>query len=855
MKKIYLIDVSSLFFRAFYAIRPLTSSKGVPVNAIYGLLSMLLKIMKDEKPDYMAICYDRKEPSFRKEIFDDYKANRTEMPEDLVPQVPYMKKLAEVLGIPGFEVEGFEADDLIGSLAQIAHDQEFQVYIVSGDKDFGQLIKPGIFLMDTMKEVVMGPNDVKEKWGVPPQQFIDYLALVGDSSDNVPGVKGIGPKGAVKLLEQYGTLENIYEHISEIKGATQQKLIDSKEMAFLSRKLVTIVKNVALSKQMEDYKWKGFQKAQLFDLLAELNFKNFDKSIAAIELGITLPLSPKSRARVNLDTETPVNSRLDLPAASETQTEEITSEELSQKLPANPSCWVHHSSSGRLWIAWDQHLYRLSGDPLEFGKIFDVQKIKWNGYQLKSLWHLFQVKSPLIEWDGELASYVVKAGESTEFSRVLVHFTGYLLSELPTPEEELKALKELKKALHTKLEETHQAEILEKIDLPLAPILFEMEEVGVGLDQELLKAQSQELAKDIQKLESQIHELSEEVFNIGSPKQLAQVLFEKLKLTPGKKTKTGFSTDNEVLEKLKAEHPIAKLLIEYRELTKLKSTYVDALPLLVKADGRIHTHFNQALTATGRLSSTEPNLQNIPIRTERGAKIRKAFRADGSNVLLSVDYSQIELRILAHFSSDKNLIKAFEDNLDIHAATAAEVFGVALTEVTADQRRTAKAINFGIAYGQGPFGLAENLGISRTEAGEIIKRYFTNFPGVKDYIESTIQAARATGFVKTLIGRRRYMDELQSKNVAIQKFGERAAINAPIQGTASDIVRKAMIEVKPVIQSRMILQVHDELIFEGPEELLRAEMGRIVQLMENVTLLKVPLKANAAIGKNWDEAH
>ncbi|MFN7454717.1 MAG: 5'-3' exonuclease H3TH domain-containing protein, partial [Pseudobdellovibrionaceae bacterium] len=418
MKKIYLIDVSSLFFRAFYAIRPLTSSKGVPVNAIYGLLSMLLKIMKDEKPDYMAICYDRKEPSFRKEIFDDYKANRSEMPEDLVPQVPYMKKLAEVLGIPGFEVEGFEADDLIGSLAQIAHDQEFQVYIVSGDKDFGQLIKPGIFLMDTMKEVVMGPSDVKEKWGVPPEQFIDYLALVGDSSDNIPGVKGIGPKGAVKLLEQYGTLENIYEHISEIKGATQQKLIDSKEMAFLSRKLVTIVKDVALSKQMDDYKWKGFQKAPLFDLLAELNFKNFDKSIAAIELGITLPSTPKSSVqspssneeKMGEETGVPVAKNLDLPATTETQTHEITATELEQQLVDQVSCWIHQSTSGRLWMAWDHHLYRLSGDPVEFGKTFDAKKIKWNGYDLKSLWHLFQVKNPWIEWDGELASYVVKAG-------------------------------------------------------------------------------------------------------------------------------------------------------------------------------------------------------------------------------------------------------------------------------------------------------------------------------------------------------------------------------------------------------------------------------------------------------------
>jgi DNA polymerase-1 len=406
--------------------------------------------------------------------------------------------------------------------------------------------------------------------------------------------------------------------------------------------------------------------------------------------------------------------------------------------------------------------------------------------------------------------------------------------------------------LRHELEKVNAIKILEELDQPLAPILYMMEKRGVCLDRDILAEQSRGLTKDLQTVEKKIYEAAGETFNVGSPKQLAQILFDKLKLPPSKKTKTGFSTDNDVLEKLKSRHPIADMVLEYRELSKLKSTYVDSLPLLVKEDGRIHTHFNQALTTTGRLSSTEPNLQNIPIRTERGALVRRAFVADREQLLLSVDYSQIELRVLAHFSEDPNLMRAFVEDLDIHAATAAEVFGVKLNEVTGDQRRTAKAVNFGIAYGQGAFGLAENLGISRTEAAEIIKKYFARFARVQNYIEDTIARARSQGYVETLWGRRRYMDELKSKNVAIQKFGERAAINAPIQGTAADLVKAAMIRVEQEVQIPMLLQVHDELIFEGPADQVRELEPKVVSIMESVADLKVPLKANSAVGKNWD---
>lgn len=868
MKKLYLVDVSSLFFRAFFAVRPLTSPSGLPTNAIYGFLSMLIKLLKDEKPEYLAFCYDRKDPSFRKEIFPEYKAHRTEMPEDLAPQIPYIKKLADLMGIPSYEVPQFEADDIIGTLTRIGREHGMEVYIVSGDKDFAQLLQPNVFLYDTMKGSKIDRNGAIEKWGVPPEQFIDYLALVGDTSDNIPGVAGIGPKGAQKLLTDYKTLEGIFENIDSIKGALQEKLKKDRENAFLSRKLSTIVQNCLEIKGENELLRKPFQRKELSDLLAELNFKTLEKNIWDLDASSTIE-SESAVAKKNSVGETETGSQIPAQEVLNGNSDDkesiqnspriltpqfdikFSSAEVSAALeifPDHSVVWFGQTPQGS-YLASDSQLVQLQGDL----KAIDIthKQWKWSGHDLKQIWHLWNISEPIPAWDSLLASYVVKAGESNGFSKLIERYLGLVPPELMSLEEHYQYSLSLKEALEKQIE-MHQAQsVLNGLDMPVTSILFSMEKKGILLDPKVLKAQSESLAMDLNHLEKKIHELAGEEFNIGSPKQLARILFEKLGLPPSKKTKTGFSTDTDVLEKLLKIHPIAELLVQYREFSKLKSTYVDALPLLAHADGRIHSTFNQALTTTGRLSSVDPNLQNIPIRTERGARIRAAFVASPGKSLISVDYSQIELRILAHICEDQNLITAFNNELDIHSATASEVFSVKVTEVTPEQRRIAKAVNFGIAYGQGAFGLAETLHISRSEASEIIKRYFSRFPRVQNYIEDTIQLAKTRGFVETLFGRRRYIDELKSKNVAIQKFGERAAINAPIQGTAADLVKKAMIDVNGKTSADLLLQVHDELIFEVDSAAAPEECKKITKIMESVAVYKVPLKANSEIGSNW----
>jgi DNA polymerase-1 len=867
MKRIYLIDISSFIFRAFYAIRPLTSPAGLPTNAVYGVISMLIKLLKEDKPEYVVVCYDRKEPSFRKELFEAYKANRSEMPEDLVPQMPVIKKAIELMGIPAIDSPGYEADDIIGTLAKMGRCKyDLDVMIVSGDKDFGQTVEDRIFLVDTMKGTKMGPQEVFEKWGVHPHQFIDYLALVGDSSDNIPGVTGIGPKGAVTLLSEYQTLEGIYENLDKIKSASlKTKLETGRDMALLSKKLVTIVNQVPVSEDLQDYHLRGVHTDELRALLKELNFKAFEKALfedgalqpTAAGTGTSLSHQP---AVVASATTTSVGFQ----AAPQTTPQDrvksiliqkpIKISELPEYFKNGSSIWVSSSARG-IFVSDEKTVYCLEGDPLELGKISDELQLKWRGFDLKSFFHQILPSQPVAAWDSMLGAYLIKPGESMEYEQVMPWLLGRLPQELPSPEDLIQEQLDLAHALMIELEKSKAHSILADFELPLIGILYQMERRGILLDRDLLAKESQTLGKEIHALEIKIHEMAGTQFNIASPKQLSQILFEKLRLSVHKKTKTGYSTDNEVLEKLRLEHPIADELLQYRELTKLKSTYVDSLPLLVKEDGRIHTTFNQALTATGRLSSTDPNLQNIPIKTERGARVRRAFVAQPGSVLLSVDYSQIELRILAHYSEDKNLIKAFEEDLDIHAATASEVFGVGLKDVTPEMRRTAKAVNFGIAYGQGAFGLAETLGIPRSQAQDIIKKYFARFSGVKDYIDTTIEKAKETGFVETIYGRRRYMTELRSNNPMIRKFGERAAINAPIQGSASDIVKKAMIEVYKSTSIPMLLQVHDELIFEDRPDKIESERAKIVAVMEGVTKLRVPLKANSAVGVNWDEAH
>jgi DNA polymerase I len=867
MKKIYLVDVSSMFFRAFYAIRQLTSPAGVPVNAVYGFLSMLSKLMKEEKPDYMVFCYDRKEPSFRKDLYTEYKAHRTEMPPELAQQIPYIKQLADLMGVPSIEAPQYEADDLIGSLTRLGRANDLEVVIVSGDKDFGQLIEDHVVLFDTMKDIKYNQAGVLEKWGIRPDQFIDYLAICGDASDNVPGVKGIGEKGAIKLLQQFKSLEDIYENIDQVEGkSVKEKLIASKDNAIISKKLVTIVTDVEVPKDLSTYELRPMQRDGLRALLRELNFKTFEKNllgegdgegVAHVVQAVNANTKPIVRAVTptgGAPASEPITVAISIPAHTPTEYVEKTmsTRELAGVLEANQELWSFTDARG-VFVANSTDVINIT-DSEFLGRLTDTYKIRWKGFDLKALWHAIGAQKPIAAWDSQLAAYVMKAGDTTDFAKIYTKIMMDNLPEMATPSQLLNCHVHFAATLAGQLKDVHGLKVYEELELPLVRVLLAMEKAGIRIDTELLAKQSAEIGDILGGLEKQIHEAAGGPFNIGSPKQLGGILFEKMGLPAGKKTKTGYSTDNEVLEGL--DHPIAKLVLQWRELSKLKSTYVDALPTMVaEKDGRVHTSFNQALTTTGRLSSTHPNLQNIPIRTPRGQQVRQAFIADPNMKLISVDYSQIELRILAHISEDPGLCKAFAEDLDIHSATAAEIFNIALSDVTSEHRRTAKAVNFGIAYGQGAFGLAETLGISRSEGKDIIDRYFTKFRGVKDYIENTIKIAHEQGFVETLFGRRRYIDELKNKNVMLKKFGERAAINAPIQGTASDLVKKAMIECYEKVPLKMLLQVHDELIFEGAEAMLAQHTPALVKIMEGVASLRVPLKVNYSVGNNWDEAH
>jgi len=856
-KKFFLIDISSIIFRAFYAIRPLTSPSGMPTNAIYGVVSMLLKLIKDHKVKNIICCFDRKDPSFRKDLYEAYKANRTEMPEDLIPQMDYIRRIIDLMGIQCIDKESYEADDLIGSFCHLAQKQKITSIIVSGDKDFCQLIGDFVFMLDTMKDSLTGVDEVFKKYEVKVEQFVDYLAIVGDSSDNVPGVKGLGPKGAAKLLNQFQSLNGIYENIESITGSTKQKLLDNKELAFLSQKLVTIKTDIDL--QIEDLEkfsiLKNAKWNELSQILEELGFKNLKTSLQSVLLGID-----KSDIVLVADSDQILNQKI-----------EFIDEDLVKKTTQFHPIEVFLKSFDPQQPVWflcneNKFLFMQKNDYAECDLSTDLRdvfssvksNIKISGFDIKKSLHYlnrsvdfsFSSKIEILD-DLQLMSYVTDPEDKQDFERVFEKYLSFKPPEDRTLVFEAYSFAMIKQKLEKKLQDTNQAHVYKDLEIPLIKVLFQMEKLGIKLDSDFLSTLESKTQSEILELQKVIYDLAGEEFNVASPKQLGAILFEKLKLPVIKKTKTGYSTDSDVLGKLKNEHQIIAKIEDFRELSKLQSTYIQALPKLVKSDLRLHTTFLQAHTATGRLSSVDPNLQNIPIKTVRGQEIRKAFVAEKGKLLLSLDYSQIELRILAHYADDAGLIDAFKNDLDIHAATAAEVFSVSLASVTSEQRRIAKAVNFGIAYGQGAFGLAETLGLSRSEASEIIKKYFTKFSGVKSYIENSVLKAKETCFAETLFGRKRFIKDLFSKNVMIQKFGERAAINAPIQGTAADIVKKAMIDIDQKIKLPMLLQIHDELIFEGLEQDIESELKEIISIMENVIQLKVPLKVNWSKGASW----
>lgn len=964
MKKLYLVDVSGMIFRAFYAIRPLTNPTGLPVNALYGFLSMTVKLLREIRPDYMAFCFDQSGDSFRKEIDARYKANRPDMPVDLVPQIPYFRKLGEALGIPCVEAANYEADDVIGSLTCLGRDHGLEVVIVSSDKDFAQLVKPYVSMYDTMKDIRYDESGVIEKWGIEPRKMIDYLAIVGDASDNVAGVKGIGEKGAQKLLAEYENLEDIYAHIDNITGATQKKLIASKDEAFLSKRLVTIVCDMKLGVGPEDLRLKSIHREELTALLAELDFKTFAKTL----LGESLPTTSSSGASpevpapqeaggedadesavvsgIAADVASVENSadrvstgasRFTRPAGTPSASGNIIggdngvgtaiaadgslrsdghiqgsvshvlnprgreisivsgSPSLNRKIPQGPvfesasitvgaineerfelpalakwlkgaketwafqterATYLAQSHGPKSEAAEEWTIVEVAADVDQLGDLLTERKLRFKGFDIKSFARANNVRDIEVTWDSMLAAYVIRAAPIESVHPLFTLYNGQDLPDLPTATQLLSAHLQLEHHLRKKVASINGERVLFEIEQPVIPILLSMEQNGILLDTKSLKTQSEGLVTDIASLEKEIHALAGEPFNIGSPKQLGALMFDRLKMPAGKKTKTGYSTDTDVLQKLAEQYPIAGKVLQWRELSKLRSTYVDALPLLVnKTTGRVHTTFNQANTTTGRLSSTAPNLQNIPIRTERGNQIRGAFIAEKGNALISADYSQIELRILAHITSDPGLMRAFEAGIDIHTATASEVFDVKVADVTPEMRRKAKAVNFGLAYGQGAFGLADVLKISRKEATDIITRYFARFAGVQTYMTETIEVAKQKGYVETIFGRRRYLDELYSNSPMIRKFGERAAINAPIQGTASDLVKLAMVKVGQPAGSRMLLQVHDELVFEASKESIDETCINVTAKMESVAELKVPLSVNTGSGKSWLEAH
>jgi len=876
MKKIYLVDVSSLFFRAFYAIRQLNNSKGLPTNALYGFLAAVTKILREHKPDGVAFCFDTPEAGFREKLYPDYKANRDAPPDDLVKQFPYLPQIAAALSVPAFDQPGFEADDLIGTLVKKSKRQGVEVIIVSGDKDFAQLVEPGVKIFDPAKDAYMDEEGVRVKFGVNPSQIIDYLALVGDTSDNVPGVKGIGPKGAQKLLEEFKDLKGVYANIDQVKNdRVREKLVEHKKEAFLSYELATIRTDVPLKISAEDLAVKSINRGLLIPLLEELNFKSLLQRLlgegAVGETGaVNTPTSSRSKVQ-NTETKNESISVAQThtemtPTKKATVTAEVFEIERAFKKAKVPEIWFDVTSRG-IALQIEGDVFRFEGDGAKLSnwlnENLESRPVKISGFDTKNIAHQLHLSEKAFQAVGQdvlLEAYCTGLGGSFEFSDLVSMHTTQSLPEFATPEDRLQAARIISNKLQSDLKNDGRHKVLYSIEQPLVPVLYSMERNGILIDATKLAELSKQLSKEAVLLEKEICDAAGYEFNVGSPKQLAQVLFEKLKLPAVRKTKTGYSTDSDVLEKLKHLHPVADKILEWRELTKLRSTYVDALPRLINSEtGRVHTSFNQAVTTTGRLSSTHPNLQNIPIRSPRGQMIRESFIAPEGSLLVSADYSQVELRILAHITGDAGLRRAFESDLDIHTATASEVFGVDLNGVTAEHRRAAKAINFGIAYGMSEFGLAESLGVERKVASDFIARYFKRFPGVQNYMHEVVENGKRNQYVETMFGRRRYYPDLNSSNGQRRQMAERAAINMPIQGAAADLIKMAMISMNSGIKEFgprcMLLQVHDELVFQVEEQRVDELKKKVKIWMETAVKLSVPIKVSVGAGKNWGSAH
>ncbi len=965
--RLFLLDGMALAYRAYFSFisRPLINSKGENTSAIYGFVTTLMKILSEEKPEYIAVVFDTPQPTFRHVMYSPYKATRQKMPEDMVPQIERLKETVRAFNVPSLELDGYEADDLIGTLARRAEKEGIHAYLVTSDKDFMQLISPLISMYKPGKRgdewEIINTDAVMERFGVKPDHVVDVLGLTGDASDNVPGVSGIGEKTAIPLVQKYGSIENIYKNLQIVgQKGVQQKLRDHEHEAFLSKKLVTIDTDVPIPVDLHRLTAQAPDINKLTRLFSEFEFKSLIRKIKPTAQdtgeparrsirGSSLSLSAgepaefiPSRHELSditqdehsyhlvegersfntlvqmlsgskffiFDTETtstnpveaklvgisfslkpreawyvPVASEKNSPQTTEAGSEERTGDDLfsdsvtkrGKKKFVLPAPEQHERNTGFPLPFVVKHLSTIFADPsIKKGG----QNVKYDMLVLAS--HGIEVRG--VTFDTMVANYILRPDGQHGLDKQAAEHLAYNMipySALVGSGKETHDIRDIpveKVAeysnedsdmtfrlfeLHrTKLDQEHQMKLCEEIEFPLVSVLARMEYTGVKLDVDFLADLSKELERILQNLVQDIYNDAGEKFNINSTQQLGKILFEKLKLSVGRKTKTGFSTDVGVLETLQHGHPIIGRLLEYRQLQKLKNTYIDALPSLIKPrTGRVHTSFNQTITATGRLSSSNPNLQNIPIRTEMGSRIRKAFIPDNKDMLiLSADYSQIELRIIAHISGDEGLTTAFNNGEDIHTTTAEKVFGVGSQDVTREMRRKAKEVNFGIMYGIGPYGLSSRLDITQQEAKGIIDTYFKRFPKVNQYIFDTIATAKKSGYVSTLLGRRRYLTDINSRNQNIRSNAERQAINMPIQGTAADMIKIAMVNIDRLFQekhfkSKMLLQVHDELVFEIPEKEKEKVENIVRETMENALPLSVPVEVDIGIGKNWLEAH
>jgi len=892
-KHLVLVDGSSYLYRAFYAMPSLSNSKGMPTGAAYGITNMLRRLLADYDPSHLAVIFDAKGKTFRDELYSEYKAHRPPMPDEMRQQLDAIRSLVNALGMPLLEVPGVEADDVIGTLAQQGEKSGFGVTISTGDKDMAQLVNKSVTMVNTMDGSRLDPTGVEDKFGVSPNQMIDYLTLVGDTVDNVPGVPKVGPKTAVKWLKEYGSLDGIIAQADKIGGKVGENLRDCLDRLPLSRQLVTIKCDVALDVGPDDLARAAPDKSRLRDLFSELEFKTWLGEILAGE-DLEAQEKPSTNYQTVLDrkqlsawierlgeaelfafdTET---TSLDYMTAGlvgvsfavqpgeaayvpcghdyEGAPEQISREELVGAL--KPLLEDPKRIKVGQNLKYDMSVLARSGVSLE-GVGFDTML---ESYVLDSTATRHDMDSLALKYLSHRTIHFEdvagKGAKQVTFNQVTVEQAA------PYAAEDADVTLRLHQTLWPRLQdEENLKRLFEEIEMPLVPVLSRMERNGVFVKREMLEAQSVELAASMGDIAAKAFDAAGEEFNLGSPKQIQGILFEKLGLPVLEKTPKGQpSTAESVLQELAHDYPLPKLILEYRGMSKLKSTYTDALPACINAEtGRVHTSYRQAVASTGRLSSSDPNLQNIPVRTPEGRRIRQAFVAPPGNRLLAADYSQIELRIMAHLSGDAGLTRAFESGEDIHRATAAEVFGVGLTDVSDDERRSAKAINFGLIYGMSAFGLGRQLGIPRREAQEYVDLYFARYPGVKQFMDETRERARDRGYVETVFGRRLYLPEIKSGNPARRQYAERTAINAPMQGTAADIIKRAMITlhqwlIDSAARARMIMQVHDELVFEVAEDAVAEVQAVVVKQMEAAAELSVPLKVDVGVGDNWDEAH